>query len=91
MLTRLCKPVMLAAALLVTSVVLTPDAFAAWDLDMPVGVTTLSGDIRDLHRLILLICTVICIGVFGFAFYTFATCRKSKGVTAAKFTHSTTA
>jgi cytochrome c oxidase subunit 2 len=58
---------------------------------MPTGVTTLSAEIFDLHRLILWVCTVICIGVFGFAFYTFATCRKSQGVKAAKFSHSTRA
>lgn len=91
MLTRLCKPMLLAAALLVGTAVLSPDAYAAWELDMPVGVSTLSDDIRGLHHLILIICTIICIGVFGFAFYTMATCRKSQGVTAAKFSHSTKA
>jgi cytochrome c oxidase subunit 2 len=79
---------MLTAALLVFTAVLTPDAYAAWELDMPIGVSTLSGDIRGLHRLILIICTILCVGVFGFAFYTFATCRRSQGVTAAKFSHS---
>jgi cytochrome c oxidase subunit 2 len=73
------------------AVMITPEAQAAWELDMPTGFTTLSGEIFDLHRLILLICTVICIGVFGFAFYTILTCRRSKGAKAATFSHSTTA
>jgi cytochrome c oxidase subunit 2 len=85
---RLHKPVMVVAALLVAVIALTPEAYAAWELDMPVGVSTLSENIRGLHRLILLICTVICAGVFGFAFYTIATCRRSQGVEAAKFSHS---
>jgi cytochrome c oxidase subunit 2 len=88
---RLRKPITLAAAVLVAFIVMTPEAFAAWELDMPVGVTTLSEEIRGLHRLILIVCTVICIGVFGFAFYTFATCRRSQGAKAASFSHSTTA
>jgi cytochrome c oxidase subunit 2 len=74
-----------------TVVMFTPEAQAAWELDMPTGFSTLSGEIFELHRLILLICTIICIGVFGFAFYTILTCRRSKGAKAAKFSHSTTA
>jgi cytochrome c oxidase subunit 2 len=91
MFTRLCKPALQAAIVAGLAVAAAPDAFAAWDLDMPIGVSTLSGEIRDLHHLILLICTVICIGVFGFAFYTIATCRRSQGAKAAKFSHSTRA
>jgi len=91
MFTRLCKPVTLAALFIVSTLMLTPDAFAAWELDMPVGSSTLSEEIRGLHHLILIICTIICVGVFGFAFYTFATCRRSQGAKAAKFTHSTRA
>jgi len=91
MLTRLCKPVILAAIVLGTAVMAIPEAQAAWELDMPIGVTTLSDEIRGLHRLTLIICTVICVGVFGFAFYTMATCRKSQGVKAATFSHSTRA
>jgi cytochrome c oxidase subunit 2 len=91
MFTRLCKPLTLAALMMGTTLLLAPEAQAAWELDMPIGVSTLSEEIRGLHRLILIICTVICVAVFGFAFYTFATCRRSQGVTAAKFTHSTRA
>ena len=91
MLTRLCKPVILAALVIGTAVMAIPEAQAAWELDMPIGVSTLSDEIRGLHRLTLIICTVICAGVFGFAFYTMATCRKSQGVKAATFSHSTRA
>jgi cytochrome c oxidase subunit 2 len=91
MLIRLCKPAIFAAIIIGTAVMATPEAQAAWELDMPIGVTTLSDEIFGLHRLILIICTVICVGVFGFAFYTFATCRKSRGVKAATFSHSTKA
>ena len=91
MFTRLCKPALMALVAVGVTAIATPEAQAAWELDMPLGVSTLSGEIRDLHRLILLICTIICIGVFGFAFYTFATCRRSQGAKAAKFSHSTKA
>jgi cytochrome c oxidase subunit 2 len=91
MLIRLCKPAILAAIIFGTAVMAIPEAQAAWELDMPIGVTTISDEIFGLHRLLLIICTVICIGVFGFAFYTFATCRKSQGVKAATFSHSTKA
>jgi cytochrome c oxidase subunit 2 len=91
MFNRLRKPVLLAAAVFVSFLMVAPEAFAAWELDMPVGVTTLSDEIFGLHRLILIVCTVICVAVFGFAFYTFATCRRSQGAKAASFSHSTKA
>jgi cytochrome c oxidase subunit 2 len=88
---RLCKPVFMAFAVIGIAMIAAPEAQAAWELDMPLGVSTLSGEIRDLHRLILLICTIICVGVFGFAFYTMATCRRSQGAKASQFSHSTRA
>lgn len=91
MFTRLCKPALMAFTVLGAAIIAAPEAQAAWELDMPIGVSSLSGEIRDLHRLILIICTVICVGVFGFAFYTIATCRRSQGVKAAQFSHSTKA
>ena len=91
MFTRLRKPATLAALLIASTVLLTPDAHAAWELDMPIGISTLSEEIRGLHHLILIVCTIICVGVFGFAFYTMATCRRSQGAKAAKFSHSTKA
>ena len=76
------------AAVISAAIVLTRPAFAAWELDMPVGKTVLAPQILELHHLILIICTVACIFIFGFAFYTIATCRKSQGAKAATFTHS---
>ncbi len=91
MLTKLCRPAILVAIMVGATAMAVPEAQAAWELDMPIGVSTLSDEIRGLHRLILIICTILCIGIFGFAFYTFATCRKSQGAKAASFSHNTTA
>ena len=91
MLTRLCRTALVATIAIGALVMTIPEAQAAWELDMPTGVTTLSAEIFDLHRLILLVCTVICIAVFGFAFYTMWSCRRSTGAKAAKFSHSTRA
>jgi cytochrome c oxidase subunit 2 len=88
---RLCTPLSVAACLALAAVMMAPDAYAAWELDMPLGKTVLSAEIFGLHRLILIVCTVICVGIFGFAFYTMATCRRSQGAKAAKFSHSTRA
>ena len=40
-------------------------AFAAWELNMPVGVTELSRRIHGLHMLILWVCVAIGIAVLG--------------------------
>jgi len=66
-------------------------ALAAWELDMPQGVTTLSDMIRDLHREIMLICTIVGVLVFGVIFYAIFKFRRSKGAKAADFSHNTTA
>lgn len=88
---RLCTPLAATLCFSITALMLAPEAWGAWELDMPVGKTTMAAEIFGLHRLILIISTVICIGLFAFAFYTFATCRRSKGAKAAKWTHSTRA
>ncbi len=66
-------------------------ALAAWELDMPLGATTLSDMIRDLHREILLICTVVGVILFAVMGYSMFAFRKSKGAKAATFSHNTTA
>ena len=71
--------------------VISSPAHAAWNLNLRVGVTELSRDIYDLHMLILAICVVIAVAVFGVMIYSIATFRKSKGAVPAKFDHSTTA
>jgi cytochrome c oxidase subunit 2 len=67
-------------------------AMAGWtDLNLRVGVTPLSREIYSLHMLILWVCVVIAVAVFGVMIYSIATFRKSKGAVPATFDHSTTA
>jgi cytochrome c oxidase subunit 2 len=66
-------------------------AFAAWELNMPVGVTELSRRIHALHMLILWVCVVIAIAVFGVMIYSIVKFRRSQGAVAAAFDHSTRA
>jgi cytochrome c oxidase subunit 2 len=59
---------------------------------MPTGVTTLSGEIHSLHMLILWVCVVIGIAVFGVMIYSLVNFRKSKGAVAdTSLLHSTRA
>ena len=62
---------------------------AEWELNMPVGVTTISEAAYDLHMLILWICVVIGIVVFGVMIYSIIHHRKSKGAVPASFHEST--
>jgi len=57
---------------------------------MTKGVTPLSNEVYDLHMLILWICVVIGIVVFGTMIYSIIRFRKSKGAEAAQFHESTT-
>ena len=57
---------------------------------MPVGVTEISRTVYDLHMLILWICVVIGIVVFGAIIYSVIYHRKSRGAVAAEFHESTT-
>jgi cytochrome c oxidase subunit 2 len=66
-------------------------AFAAWELNLPVGVTELSRRIHALHMLILWVCVVIAIAVFGAMIYSIVKFRRSQGAVAATFDHSTRA
>ena len=69
-------------------------AFAAGgevnQVNMSPGVTEVGKQIYDLHMIILGICTIIGIGVFGVMFYSIYAHRKSKGVKPATFHESTT-
>ena len=69
----------------------TGAALAAWELNMPVGVTELSRDIHGLHMLIFWICVIIAVAVFGMMIYSIAKFRHSQGAVPAKFDHSTKA
>lgn len=64
--------------------------FALGD-NMPRGVTAFSREVYDLHMIILWICVVIGVLVFGAMFVSIALHRKSRGVEAAQFSHSTKA
>jgi len=61
------------------------------ELNMPVGVTPISREAYFLHMLILWICVIIGIIVFGVMFWSILRHRKSIGHKAAKFHHSTMA
>ncbi len=67
----------------------TSGAMAAWDLNLPVGVTPLSRDVYDLHMLIVWICVIIGIIVFGAMFIAIVLHRKAAGHKPAQFHHST--
>lgn len=66
-------------------------ALADWKVNMPVGVTPISHAVYHLHMLMLWVCVVIGIIVFGAIFYSIVKFRKSAGAQAAHFHHSTTA
>ena len=52
---------------------------------MPQGVTEVSQAAYDIHMIMMWICTVIGIAVFGFMFYVMYAHRKSRGAVAANF------
>ena len=54
-------------------------------LNLPPGVTAIAQDIAWLHWMMLIICTVIFIGVFGVMFYSIVRHRKSRGYKASQF------
>ncbi len=58
---------------------------------MPVGVTTTSRDVYELHMLILWVCVIIGAGVYAAMIVAIVKFRKSKGAVPAKFTHNGTA
>jgi cytochrome c oxidase subunit 2 len=58
---------------------------ATWNLNMPRGVTEVSQAAYDIHMIMMWICTVIGVLVFGFMFYVMYAHRKSRGVKAANF------
>jgi cytochrome c oxidase subunit 2 len=82
----------LSAAMALLAALSAP-AHAAWSgLNMPVGVTTLSGKIHGVHMMMLWVCVVIGIFVFGWMIYSLVKFRKSQGaVPDTKMVHSTAA
>ncbi len=63
--------------------------WADMQLNLTKGVTETSREVYDLHMLVMYICTVIGIVVFGAMFWSMAFHRKSKGAKAASFHEST--
>ncbi len=74
---------------IVSSLFMT-SAQADYELNMTQGVTPISHQIYDLHMIVLWICVIIGIGVFGAMAYSIIYHRKSKGAQAATFHESTT-
>jgi cytochrome c oxidase subunit 2 len=65
------------------------NAQAEYTLNLRQGVTQISQEVYDLHMLILWICVLIGIAVFGTMFYSIYHHRKSKGHVASQFHEST--
>jgi cytochrome c oxidase subunit 2 len=68
---------------------LAPMAAAQNQVNMSPGVTDIGADIFGLHMLIMWICVVIGVAVFGVMFYSIYAHRKSKGHQASQFHEST--
>lgn len=69
----------------VSALLLSGLAAADYGLDFQRPVTEIARDQLWLHHLIIIICVIIFIGVFGVMFYSLAVHRKSRGHKAAKF------
>lgn len=68
----------------------SPGGPAVNELNFQPPVTSIARELYSLHMLMMLICLVIFIGVFGVMFYSIYAHRKSKGYKAAHFHESTT-
>jgi cytochrome c oxidase subunit 2 len=66
-------------------------ARADWQMNLPPGVTEISRRIYDLHMLVLWVCVVIGVIVFGAMAYALVAFRRKEGVKPATWDHSTTA
>jgi cytochrome c oxidase subunit 2 len=76
--------------LAVTLGLVAPAANAAWTLNMTRGVTDISRRVYGLHMIILWVCVIIAILVFGVMIYSIIMFRKSRGAVAdTSLTHST--
>jgi len=84
---RLCKLALGPVLMMLSAVALANPEVN--QLNMAPGVTEIGKEIYDLHMIILGICVVIGIGVFGVMFYSIIYHRKSRGVTPATFHEST--
>ena len=76
---------LLGASMASAQVTDMPGGPAVNQLNLHEGVTQIAHDIYDLHWMIMIICTVIFVGVFGVMLYSIVMHRKSRGYKAAKF------
>ncbi|GAA0717593.1 cytochrome c oxidase subunit II [Dokdonella soli] len=60
-----------------------------WQLNLPVGVTSISRRIHDVHMFAFWVCVAIGIVVFGAMIYAMVRFRKSKGAVAQTWSHNT--
>jgi len=74
----------------IMSLIFMSTAQADYELNMTSGVTPISHDIYDLHMLVMWICFIVGILVFGVMAYSIMKHRKSKGAVPADFHESTT-
>ena len=65
-------------------------SYARDAINLQQPVTQIAEQIYDMHTLMLIICLVIFVAVFGVMFYSVFAHRKSKGAVAAQFHESTT-
>jgi len=71
------------------SILFMSAAQAEYELNMPRGVTPISRDLYDLHMIVLWVCVVIGVLVFGAMAWSIIFHRKSRGAVAAQFHEST--
>ena len=80
----------LAPVLALLALSIAGPAWSDFEVNMPVGVTTTSREVYELHMLILWVCVVIGAGVYGAMIAAIIKFRKSNGAVPAKFTHNAT-
>jgi cytochrome c oxidase subunit 2 len=85
------RRVLAALAILALTAVQAQANPEPWQLNMSPGVTETSRMVYDIHMLILWICVVIGVLIFGAMGYAILKFRKSKGAVPAKWSHNTTA
>ena len=85
---RLCKLALGPVLMLMSALAIAAGAEVS-QVNMSPGVTEVGREIYNLHMIILIICTIIGVGVFGVMFYSIIYHRKSRGVTPATFHEST--
>lgn len=89
--TKSCKKGFPSFIFTIFGLLMASMAHAEYGLNLTEGVTDFSQEVYGLHMIIFWICLVIAVLVFGVMIYSMFAHRKSKGVTAAQFSHSTKA